>query len=744
MASEHLVIQSIVGSIAVDWTKPGKAARSGEAEGERIFALLQSLCTVELDEPIFLAGRAHRVLSPATAGGSGSTQWVETATGDCRGQIVLAPADCPNDRVRIGLNLTKDSNGQSGRLALTFNPTMMLGGPDVHPTRVNARTGKAITSPSSAPNVIEELLRLGFGVLEELYQLLPDKKRRLFAEDTWGAIKRGEVRIEHAEWDAHLTTRDPDRFLQLVTIMFAMPVASGKGAIELATYLGLQVNYSTNLETHDVTNVTLKKLQGKNPLYSLTFSNKDLRVGQMSQNEIRPAVETAAVAQSVRFEIAAHPEGIKTIISRARARLRPMLKSVPSAFGSWAQDFLALEPEATAWWLERAILVLSQKANEKGWTRTSFAGWLAHEMLHGVLRLNVIGGFTREKLEELLALDEKIARAWRADKYSTTSNWAEEIAKQVGCDPQTVYNRRKAWLAEYGVDIDLPYGFYRDLTVLAPTSLTTAENRSSLMTAMSCGDAERTLALLAGAAKDFDRQRVEIVGSTVKGPLGQIPIETVGADTKADAIKARTAALPAPAEKRERRAQSKQTASPTGAQKPARKRSARKLKAATSAREVKKGQRRPTGLRRTKRPSANFKRSSKGRAGGNKRGAVTSAGHSVTVFGHRSVVRYLGDVLEVVLTMLQQQDRHFLADFAEEQGRIRRYVASTPVELYPGKPHLAAQARKIGARWVMGTHYSRAGVEGIIKKACAVAEVRYGTDVVIAFSPRAARAAHGA
>jgi hypothetical protein len=47
-----------------------------------------------------------------------------------------------------------------------------------------------------------------------------------------------------------------------------------------------------------------------------------------------------------------------------------------------------------------------------------------------------------------------------------------------------------------------------------------------------CGDAEKTLALLAGAAKDFDRQRLEIVGSAIKGPLGQIPIETLVADTK--------------------------------------------------------------------------------------------------------------------------------------------------------------------------------------------------------------------
>jgi hypothetical protein len=36
-SSEHVVLQSIVGSIPVNWTKPGKAARSGEAEGYRIY-----------------------------------------------------------------------------------------------------------------------------------------------------------------------------------------------------------------------------------------------------------------------------------------------------------------------------------------------------------------------------------------------------------------------------------------------------------------------------------------------------------------------------------------------------------------------------------------------------------------------------------------------------------------------------------------------------------------------------------
>lgn len=373
-------------------------------------------------------------------------------------------------------------------------------------------------------------------------------------------------------------------------------------------------------------------------------------------------------------------------------------------------------------------------------------------MLHGVLRLNVIGSFTREKLEELVALDDKIARAWRADKYSTTSNWAEEIAKQVGCDPQTVYNRRKAWLAEYGVDIDLPYGFYRDLTVLAPTSLTTPENRSALMKAMSRGDAEKTLALLAGAAKDFDRQRLEIVGSAIKGPLGQIPIETVVVDTKAAAIKARMAALLASA-KKPVRATPANPSLPTRVSrtKPASaiKKSMRKGPAKNPTRSVrggavKKTARQVTPVKPTQRPSAAPKHSFAGRAGEKKREPVASRPHSVTLFGNTSVARNMGDVLATVLIALERRGPGFLARFARERGRTRRYVAHSPEALYPGKPHLAVQARKIGARWWVGTNYDRHRVEGIIEKACGVAGMKYRTDVVIAFSEQSARAARGA
>ena len=601
MASEHLVIQSIVGSIAVDWTKPGKAARSGEAEGDRIYDLLESLCALNPDEQIFVGGCEHRIVPLATVGG---TRWVETLTGGCKGQIVLAPVDHPDDRVNMRFNLAKDRDGRSGRLTLTFNPAAMLVGADIHPTIVDAVTGEMIASPSSAIEVMEQMHNLGFVFLDNLYRLLSKKKGPLFAKDTWVAIKRGDIRIARAQWDAHLMTRDRDRFLQLMTIIFAQPIASGKGAIKLATHLGLAFSAKTDAETHEVICVTLKKLQGRTPLYSVTFSSKDLRVGEMSQNEVVPAVETAAVPKNVRLEIIAYPEGIKAIISKAQERLESLMKRDSEFFGLMAEDFLTLAPESTAKQVESAISALSYKPNEEGFIRTSFADWLIPQMLHEVLRLDVITGFTRENLDKLAALDDNVARAWQAAKYSADSNWADEIAKKAGCNAQTVRNRQKEWLGEFNIDIALPYGFYRDLIFFAPASLTTPENRSALMAAISHGDAEKALALLAGAAKDFDRQRLRVVGSAIKAPVGEIAVETVVGDITTAAIQARTAALSARAKKPTPRVAAKKAASPKRAKKSTGKISVKKAKRPVRVGTVKEKPPMPYRVEPPKPPSA--------------------------------------------------------------------------------------------------------------------------------------------
>jgi hypothetical protein len=110
--------------------------------------------------------------------------------------------------------------------------------------------------------------------------------------------------------------------------------------------------------------------------------------------------------------------------------------------------------------------------------------------------------------------------------------------------------------------------------------------------------------------------------------------------------------------------------------------------------------------------------------------------HSVTLFGQTVAVRTKQDVLATVLSALQRRDRGFLARFASERGRTRRFVARSREALYPGSSHLARYARDIGDGWWMATNFSERDVERAITKACAVAGAGYGTDVVIAFDSK--------
>jgi hypothetical protein len=139
--------------------------------------------------------------------------------------------------------------------------------------------------------------------------------------------------------------------------------------------------------------------------------------------------------------------------------------------------------------------------------------------------MDVIAGFTSEGFHRLDALNDKVAAAWRAAAHSETENWAEVSAKAAKCSRATVYTRRERWLVDFGVDIALRYGFYRDILFYGPNSLTKPENRTALLRAVRSGEGSETIRLLDDAARDFDRQRTTVVGATINSRPRAMPIK---------------------------------------------------------------------------------------------------------------------------------------------------------------------------------------------------------------------------
>ena len=91
--------------------------------------------------------------------------------------------------------------------------------------------------------------------------------------------------------------------------------------------------------------------------------------------------------------------------------------------------------------------------------------WLLPDVLRNVLQLDVITGFTSDDFSRFTTLRDPVAVAWRSFE-TEDENWAKRIAATAKCSGSKVYARREAWLAEFKIDIRLPYAFYRELPLL--------------------------------------------------------------------------------------------------------------------------------------------------------------------------------------------------------------------------------------------------------------------------------------
>lgn len=107
-----------------------------------------------------------------------------------------------------------------------------------------------------------------------------------------------------------------------------------------------------------------------------------------------------------------------------------------------------------------------------------------------------------------------------------------------------------------------------------------------------------------------------------------------------------------------------------------------------------------------------------------------------TGYTYRGQFHRCGSAREVMVNILQEfdkQDPSFLDRFASRKhGRKRRYIARDRYELYPGRHDLADNHYyELKPGWYLGTNYSKHNIAEIIRMACDVASIGFGTDLKI-------------
>ena len=91
------------------------------------------------------------------------------------------------------------------------------------------------------------------------------------------------------------------------------------------------------------------------------------------------------------------------------------------------------------------------------------------------------------------------------------------------------------------------------------------------------------------------------------------------------------------------------------------------------------------------------------------------------------------DVVVQVLRTLAERDSDFFKKFADlpKHGRTRRYLAKNQEELYPSRPDLTRMSKEIAPGWWIGTNYANRDKLKILKMACEVAGIRFGSDLKV-------------
>jgi len=520
---------------------------------------LVSICHAPKDTVIRFHGRDHIFIWPLDVKPKQGTQILSQGEGDddysIFAQIVLAPKDKPNQFIRVAYRIYRNALWKDGAplyfLECSGNPTTVLAGNNVLPiTMTNRKTGAIEPIPSSAWRPMLTVNRVLFELLATLNHALNHEPNDCIVNEYFdfrkdAEVKRGDFELVRTQFCCYLPTPNVQRFLQLLTVLYAPLVTEAEGVINLAEHLGLKVKHFTD-KKHRITGIQFQWRHGKKLVTSLVFYDKRRRVAQMRQGKTLSEEEMDLVQENVRFDITLHKRGIEQFIGSAKKELEKKRLTTPNFLENLpAKEFLDNKPHPTMWWFERAVIVHSSSASDGKVTRKSFANWLVARALGDMLRLTSIVKCTPAALHAFVDLDELVVKAWRQAEKFEAGSWAKEIVEISGLEKTAVYEHRKRLLKAHGIDIAIPYPFYRDMEHHGPKSLTTPENREAMNQALGKTAGKQDVwRLLQQDITNFFDQLVEVVGATVSSPPTHLPMKVVGKIPTGEAP-ARAAAAPA-------------------------------------------------------------------------------------------------------------------------------------------------------------------------------------------------------
>jgi hypothetical protein len=536
---ETLITETLVLRLGIDPAATNEPTPE-KSQAHDLKKAIFAICDAPDGTIVLYRGRALRIIKQHPANPDQGTQLLTERTGSIiAAQIVVAPDNEPTQYIVARYTIVwnfRHGGQEAGEnaeviprytLEISANPTTIEANNNLLPVTVpHPQSGTTPAFPSSSLRVTRQLARVPFDFLDEIARQVTGSTRSVYWPYTRRAIDEENFDVVRAQYCSYLPVEDVALFLQFLTLAFSQRIALGDGVITIGEHLGLRFSAFADAETHRIVGVLFEKRHGKNSVFSVSFYDKRKRVALMRQGKTLTPVETDLVTNNVRVDMTLHGPGILQMIGEAHSVLMSYREKAPEFMDHLpAQQFLETTPSQAAWSLVRAIHVLSHQLEGDVMRRKSFSSWILPKMLREVLRLTSIVKVTPEKLRQFCALTDPLVVTWRNITEYDPSGWSAQLITASGCGKNVVYSRRRQWLAEYHVDIAVPYTFYRDLEVLGPNSFAAPETREAILNALGEGDGDQTLRLLREAADSFFARMSELVGVAVTSPPTPLPLK---------------------------------------------------------------------------------------------------------------------------------------------------------------------------------------------------------------------------
>src|SRR5579872_3234181 len=511
MSQEYLVEDTVVTMIELNNDPVGETG--SETEIDLVKKALEALCTHK--GVFFYESSAYKVVPPRPSVMRG-TSYASNPNGGALARIALQHGDQSELQTFLEFKLVEGQSGEKGYLTSTVNPTTLKTGKNILPASFVNADGTDESYPSSSLNALSWKLKLGFDFLQSFFceECGGDE---LFSNKTKQSINELDFHVVRFQVAGYLRTKDRNDFLLQLIIAFDQTIVDGRSRYQLADHLGLRFRSWTDRHTHEPTGTLFEKHQGNAKLYSVSAYDKMRRVQDMQQDEMLTEVERGLIETAIRLDVTIHSEGIKRLVAKARDKLVDIVGALQSDADSDEKDqFITGDAKSTAWFLSRAIMILSTYPREGHLQRNSFARWLIPEILEETLHLDVIGCCTRDDFLLFANAPDPLTTAWRAIDHRDAKGWAQQLSKASGKSLTSIYNTRRDWMKRYKVDIALPYPYYHDLHFYGHNSVYSAEDRAAHNNAVKQGSGDDMVRLSQEALNTFEQRRIGALRAAIK------------------------------------------------------------------------------------------------------------------------------------------------------------------------------------------------------------------------------------